>query len=92
MTKFHPTSFVLGVGTAVALVANRRRLRPVFIELSALGVHLGKLGLALAARQREHVEDLWAEIDHRARRRARALRAGDGAAGNGAVPHSSMPH
>ena len=91
MTKFHPTSFVLGVGVAVTFAATRRRLRPVLIEMAALGVHLGKLGLALVERQREHAEDVWAEIDHRARQRIRGQRTGDGAAAGAPSGASHLP-
>jgi hypothetical protein len=80
-TKFHPTSFVIGLGSAVAFMAARQRLRPVLVELAAVGVHLGRLGLALVERQRENAEDLWAEIDDRARQRlkGRRPRSGNGA-------------
>jgi hypothetical protein len=78
MSTFHPTSFALGFGSAVFLFKAGSRLRPVVVELSAVGVHFGRLGLALLERQREHIEDLWAEIDDLARRKAtvRALRPG----------------
>lgn len=68
--RFHPPSFALGVGSAVLLMSKQQRLRPVIVEIAALGLHLGKLGLALVERQREHAEDLWAEVADRARQRA----------------------
>lgn len=74
MTKFHPASFVLGVGSAVALMAAGKRLRPVFVELAALGVHLGRLGLTLLERERENIDDLWAEVQDRARRKEEEVR------------------
>ncbi len=85
MKKFHPTSFALGVGLTAAAIASRRRLRPVFIELAAVGLHLGRLGVAVLDRQREGVEDLWAEVEQRARGRARgrARPEGNGAAAPG---------
>jgi hypothetical protein len=52
-----------------AFVATRGRLRPVFVELSALGLHLARLGRSLAERQREDMEDLWAEVEERLRSR-----------------------
>jgi hypothetical protein len=85
MMRFHPPSFVLGVGTAVALMSKKQHFRPVIVELAALGLHLGKLALALVERQREHGEDLWAEIAERARHKAEraswpAARKSNGAA------------
>ncbi|WP_437561782.1 hypothetical protein [Sorangium sp. So ce542] len=68
--RFHPPSFALGVGSAVLLMGKKQHLRPVVVEIAALGLHLGRLGLALVERQREHAEDLWAEIADRARRKA----------------------
>jgi hypothetical protein len=70
--KFHAPSFLLGVGVAAAAMGTRERLRPVLVELSAFGVHVWRTGRGLVSRQREHVEDLWAEIDLRARERAKA--------------------
>ncbi|WP_437758651.1 hypothetical protein [Sorangium sp. So ce1389] len=70
MMRFHPPSFALGVGSAVLLMGKKQHLRPVAVEIAALGLHLGRLGLALVERQREHAEDLWAEVVERARRRA----------------------
>ena len=86
--KFHAPSFLLGVGVTSAFVAARGRLRPVFVELSALGLHLARVGRSVAGRQREDLEDLWAEVEERVRvraglaaaeRRARAPHAGNGA-------------
>jgi hypothetical protein len=79
--KFHTPSFLLGVGAAAAVMATRARLRPVAVELGALGVHLGRLGRALAERRWERGEDLWAEVMDRVRRRdeeTRERRAGAG--------------
>lgn len=85
MMRFHPPSFALGVGCAVVLMGQKQHLRPVVVEIAALGLHLGKLGLALIERQREHLEDLWAEIGERVRQRAQgevrpAPRTSNGAA------------
>lgn len=69
--RFHLPSFLIGFGTATVLMGTRAALRPAFVELAALGVHIGRIGRALLARQRENVEDLMAEIEESARRRAR---------------------
>ncbi|CAN92555.1 MULTISPECIES: hypothetical protein [Sorangium] len=85
--KFHPPSFALGVGTAVLLMGKKQHLRPVVVEIAALGLHLGRLGLGLLERQREHVEDLFAEVAERVHQKAtggargeRAARKSNGAA------------
>lgn len=69
--KFHLPSFLLGFGTATVLIGARTALRPALVELAALGVHIGRIGRALFSRQRENLEDLMAEIEESARRRAR---------------------
>jgi hypothetical protein len=63
--KFHSPSFLVGLAVAAAVMASRDRLRPVAVELGALGVHMLRLARAIAERQREHVEDLWAEVEDR---------------------------
>ncbi|KYG05781.1 hypothetical protein BE21_38525 [Sorangium cellulosum] len=78
--RFHPPSFALGVGSAVLLMGKKQHLRPVVVEIAALGLHLGRLGFALVERQREHAEDLWAEIADRARRKAGGAERGARAA------------
>ncbi len=72
--RLHLPSFLLGVGVSAAFVATRTRLRPVAVELTALGVHLGRLARALAEREREDLDDLWAEVEERIRQRARDAR------------------
>ncbi len=88
--KFHAPSFLLGAAVTSAVWASRGRLRPVVVELSALGLHLARLGRSLAGRQREDLEDLWAEVEERVRvrvlrrrrsRRAAAARVRTGARG-----------
>jgi len=69
--KFHVPSFLLGFGTAAALIGARAALRPVLVELGALAVHLGRIGRAVVERQREDLEDLVAEVEEAARRRSR---------------------
>ena len=72
--RFHAPSFLLGVGVTAAFMTTRRRLHPVAVELSALGLHLGRLGRSIAERQREELEDLWAEVEERVRARVREPR------------------
>lgn len=69
--KFHVPSFLLGFATAAALIGARAALRPVVVELGALLVHFGRIGRAVAERQRENLEDLFAEIEESARQKAR---------------------
>jgi hypothetical protein len=73
--KFHAPSFLLGVAVTAAYVATHTRLRPVAVELSALGLYLARLSRSVAERHREDLEDLWAEVEERAAARAR-VRAG----------------
>jgi hypothetical protein len=73
--KFHAPSFLLGVGVTSAVFAARARLRPVVVEISALGLHLGRLGRGLWEREREGLEDLWAEVEERVRERGSAARS-----------------
>ena len=97
MKHFDLTSFLIGAGGATALVAARQHLRPVVVELAAAGIHFGKIGLGLLERQREHAEDLWAEIDERVKERvqghgaraSRAARQGHGSKGEG---HRATAH
>jgi hypothetical protein len=72
--KLHLPSFLLGVGVTAGFVATRTRLRPVAVELTTLGVHVARLLRSLAERQRENLEDLWAEVEERVRRRDREAR------------------
>ena len=72
--RFHAPSFLLGVGVTAAFVSTRRRLRPVAVEVGALGLHLGRLGRSFAERHREDFEDLWAEVEERVRARVREER------------------
>lgn len=72
--KFSASSFVLGVATATAVMATHKRLRPVVVELAALGVQLSHVARSILERQREHGEDLFAEIKERVRVRERGTR------------------
>lgn len=67
--KFHTPSFLIGVASAAVLMVTGKRLKPVAVELGALGMHLGHLAWGVMERQREHVEDLWAEVEERTRQR-----------------------
>jgi hypothetical protein len=90
--RFHAPSFLLGVGVTATVVVTRDRLRPVAVELGALGLHLGRLGRSLVEREREELEDLWAEVEARVRERVRAekqLRAPFG--GNGQARAREAP-
>lgn len=88
MKRFHPISFLAGVGVASAVLTERHRLRPVVVEIGALGLSLAHVARAIVERQIEHAEDLWAEVEERVRvkerggrrRRRRAAPSGNGAA------------
>lgn len=71
--KFHAPSFIIGVATAVAYHATQKRLRPVVVELASLGLHVARISRGMIERQREDVEDFWAEVLLRARGRARGV-------------------
>jgi hypothetical protein len=87
--KFHAPSFLMGVGLTAAAVAARGRLRPVAVEIGALGVHLGRLGRTLIERRREDIEDLRAEVAERLRERVQTAAHGAPWGGNGAVKEGS---
>lgn len=67
--KFHTPSFLTGFACATVIAMTGKRLKPVAVELGALGLHLGHLGWGVVERQREHIEDLWAEIEQRTHER-----------------------
>jgi hypothetical protein len=71
MMKFHTPSFFMGFASATVLMVTGKRLKPVAVELGAVGLHLARLGRGVVERQREHAEDLWAEVEERVRERAR---------------------
>jgi len=72
--KFHTPSFLMGFASATVIAMTGKRLKPVAVELGSLGLHLAQLAWGVAERQRESVEDLWAEIEERARDRQRGVR------------------
>lgn len=69
--KIHVPSFVLGFATAAVAIGARKALRPVLVELGALGLQMARAARAVVERQREHVEDLYADVEETVRRRAR---------------------
>jgi hypothetical protein len=83
--KFHTPSFMLGFGSAVVVMGTAKRLKPAVVEIGALGLHLARLGRAVVERQREHAEDMWAEVEERARhlRQAPRRRRSGATTGNG---------
>jgi hypothetical protein len=83
--KFHVPSFLLGVAVTAGLVKTRSRLEPVAVEVTALAVHLARLGRSLIERGREDLEDLWAEVEERLRERARVEERPHAAPTNGAA-------
>jgi hypothetical protein len=77
----HPTSFLLGLGAAVALPALTKILRPFAVEVAVAGMAAYEELSRMAAEQAEVVEDIVAE--------ARAKRQAAIAAGNG-KPHEDL--
>jgi len=86
--KLHLPSYLLGLATAGVVSLARERLRPVALEMTALGVHFGRIARAIVERQRENAEDLWAEIDERVRQR---FRRGDHVNGREPAPATVSP-
>jgi hypothetical protein len=89
--KFHPPSFALGFASAVVVMGVSKRIRPAIVEIGALGLHLSRLGRAVIERQREHAEDLWAEVEERVRLRVKGQRDTGRRAGESVVPMGSAP-
>jgi hypothetical protein len=67
--RFHVPSYLLGVASATTVMALPKRFRPVLVEAAALGQVVIRTGRTLIERQREAVDDLWAEITERATQR-----------------------
>ncbi len=76
--KFHLPSYVMGVASVLAAVGARRRLRPVAVEVAAVGTVLAKSAWAIVEQQREWLEDLLAEVDERVSQRLRHRRSANG--------------
>jgi hypothetical protein len=65
--KFHLGSFLLGVVVGATGAAAAKRLRPVAVELLALGMRGVEVAQARVAVARETIEDVIAEARARAR-------------------------
>jgi Protein of unknown function (DUF5132) len=72
---FHPTSFLLGVATALVVPLVTRVFRPLAVEAAVAGMGMVDEGRRLIAEQMETLEDIVAEA--RARR-DEALADGNG--------------
>lgn len=92
--KIHPPSLLLGAGATAALFTLRNHLRPVVVEIGAIGVELARAARAIVARELENWEDIRAEIEENVRHRARRARGTEpnGApASNGRVAPNGGP-
>ncbi len=87
--KFHMPSYLMGLASALAVYGMRHRLRPVLVEVAALGTVLAKSAWAIVEQQREWVEDVVAEVDGRVGERLRRNRNTNGRAAEAAPPASS---
>jgi hypothetical protein len=67
--KFHLPSYLLGLATAAIAGGAQRRLRPVVVEGAALAKIVMRSARAIVERQKEWLEDLWADIDDRVEHR-----------------------
>jgi hypothetical protein len=72
--KFHGPSVALGFSSAIIVAIAARRLRPVAVEIAALGLELAKMGRAIVELQRENIEDFWYEVQNRSVVRAQGRR------------------
>lgn len=68
--KLHMPSFLLGAAFGASAVALAPRVRPLALEIATSLVRLGDVVAVRIARGREHLDDLWAEAKHKARRGA----------------------
>ena len=83
---FHLPSYLLGFATGAAIVGAHDALRPLAVELGALGLQVVRAGRALVERQKESLEDLRADIEERFHIRLRRVRKnGNGAATSAAT-------
>lgn len=69
--KIHAPSFLLGFTTAAIAIGARKALRPVVVELGALCVQMARVARAVVERQREHLEDIFADVEETVRTRSR---------------------
>jgi hypothetical protein len=78
---FHLPSYLLGVLTAFVADELRDRFRPVAVESAAVASVVWMGCREVVERQRENIEDLFAEIQDRARDKLRRRRANGGMSG-----------
>jgi hypothetical protein len=76
--KFHLPSYILGVATGLAVQGAREKLRPAMVELGTVALEVSKIAWSVVERQREWLEDLWAELDERVRERFQTDRTQNG--------------
>lgn len=81
---FHPISFLLGVGVALAAPVLSRVFRPLAVEAAAAGMSLFQEGRRLLAEQMEMLEDIVAEAQAR-----REAHVPEGAEDNGHHPEAA---
>jgi hypothetical protein len=76
--RFHLPSYLLGVLTAVAADEVRGRFRPVVVESAAVASVVWIRLREVFERQKENVEDLWADVHDLARDKMRRQQANGG--------------
>jgi hypothetical protein len=84
---FHPVSFALGLGAAVALPLVTRVFRPVAVQVTVAGMGALEEARRLLAEQMEVMEDIAAE----ARARRESLLAATPESGNGGPHETERP-
>jgi len=85
LVRFHVPSYLLGFATGAFVVGARETLRPVAVELGALGLQIGRAGRALFERQKEYLEDVRADVEERFRARLKRVKKnGNGVAATAA--------
>src|SRR5262249_53550310 len=76
--RFHLPSYLLGVLSAAAADEVRGRFRPVIVESAAVASVVWIRCREVVERQKENIEDLWADVHDRARDKMRRKRANGG--------------
>jgi hypothetical protein len=84
---FHPLSFALGLGAAIALPLVTRVFRPLAVEVAVAGMGALEEARRLLAEQMEVMEDIAAE----ARARREAGLAATAESGNGGPQETERP-
>jgi hypothetical protein len=82
---FHFPSYALGLATGLVASGVRDRLRPVLLEAAAVTTTFSKIGWAVVERQREWIEDLWADVQERVAERLRSDKTSNGHSAEGAA-------